>query len=76
MLGQDQLAQSAGPLVQPGKWHHVIAQILKNGRVQLIVDGQLSLDFQSQDQGEPKFVGLWAWGRDGIFRKVRIYTGE
>ena len=75
MLGNDQLTQSAGPLVQPGKWHHVIAQILKNGRVQQIVDGQLSLDFQGKDPGESKFAGLWVWGRDGLFRKVRIYRG-
>ena len=75
MLGNDELAKSAAPLVQPGKWHHVIVQFLKNGRVQQIVDGQLSLDFQGKDPGEAKFAGLWAWGRDGLFRKVRVYTG-
>jgi len=62
------------PLVTPGKWHHVIAQILADGRVQLIVDGQLSLDYKGVAPGAPKHPGLWTWGPEGIFSKVRIYS--
>lgn len=61
------------PLVTPGKWHHVIAQILADGRVQLIVDGQLSLDYKGPAPGGAKHPGLWTWGPEGIFSKVRIY---
>ncbi|MGE5532160.1 MAG: hypothetical protein ACM3VW_08610, partial [Bacteroidota bacterium] len=61
------------PLVTPGKWQHVIAQILTDGRVQLIVDGQLSVDYKGASPGAPKHPGLWTWGPEGIFSKVRIY---
>jgi hypothetical protein len=62
------------PLVTPGKWHHVIAQILADGRVQLIVDGQLSLDYKGAAPGAAKHPGLWTWGPEGLFLKVRIYA--
>lgn len=66
---------STRPLVVPGKWHHVIAQILADGRVQLIVDGQLSLDYKGPAPGAPKHPGLWTWGPEGVFSKVRVYSG-
>ena len=72
--GETQTATA--PLVVPGKWHHVIAQILADGRVQLIVDGQLSIDYKGPTPGTPRYPGLWTWGPEGIFSKVRIYTGS
>jgi hypothetical protein len=75
VLSNAEVAKSSGPLVKPGKWHHVIAQILANGRVQLIVDDQMSIDYAGPPPGEAKFPGLWSWNSDGVFAKVRIYTG-
>jgi hypothetical protein len=75
VLGGSDVTNAPGPLVQRGKWHHVIAQILASGRVQLIVDDQMSLDFAGPAPGEPKYPGLWSWQSDGVFSKVRIYTG-
>ncbi|MCE5238957.1 hypothetical protein LLH23_10745 [bacterium] len=66
---------SPRPLVTPGKWHHVIAQVLADGHAQLIVDDQLSLDFQGPAPGAPRHPGLWTWGPEGVFAKVRIYRG-
>jgi hypothetical protein len=63
------------PLVTPGKWHHVIAQVLADGRAQFIVDEQLALDFKGPAPGQPKHPGLWTWGAAGAFRKVRVYQG-
>ena len=75
VLGGGEVANATRPLVQPGKWHHVIAQILADGRVQLIVDDQLSIDYRGPAPGAPKFPGLWTWGQDGCFAKVRVYRG-
>jgi hypothetical protein len=75
VLGGGEVANASRPLVQPGKWHHVIAQVLADGRVQLIVDDQLSIDYRGPAPGAPKFPGLWTWGQDGCFAKVRIYRG-
>lgn len=75
MIDGEQVATGERPLPQPGKWHHVIAQILTDGRVQLIVDDQLALAYTGKSPGEPKYPGLWVWGPDGVFAKVRIYTG-
>ncbi len=74
VLDNAEVAKSTEPLVKPGKWHHVIAQILANGRVQLIVDDQMSIDYAGPQPGEAKFPGLWSWNSDGVFSKVRIYT--
>jgi putative cofactor-binding repeat protein len=74
LIGGTQVTSAAAPLVQPGKWHHVIAQILADGRAQLIVDDQLSIDFPGPAPGEPRHPGLWSWNSDGVFRMVRIYT--
>ncbi len=73
VLGGEQVAQSAGPLVKPNTWHHVIVQILPSGKVQLIVDDQLSLE-QQITPGEAKFPGLWSWGAEGSFRDIRIWA--
>ena len=62
------------PLAQPGKWHHVIAQVLANGHAQLIVDGQLALDVAGMPCGDALQPGLWTWGAPGAFKRVRLYT--
>ena len=75
MLSGEQVAQADGPLVQPGKWHHLIAQVLPNGRAQLIVDGEVSLD-QVVTPGPAKYPGLYAWGAPGEFRQLRLFSGH
>jgi len=70
----EQVAQSGGPLVKPNTWHHVIAQVLPSGKVQLIVDDQMALEHQLTP-GEAKFPGIWSWGAEGLFRRVRVYGG-
>ncbi|MEI6502602.1 MAG: hypothetical protein WCP21_16455, partial [Armatimonadota bacterium] len=44
MSAGEQIAQSERPLVAPGKWHHVVAQVLPNNHAQLIIDGEVSFD--------------------------------
>ena len=75
VLDGEQVAQAISPVVTPGRWHHVIAQILASGRVQLIVDGVLSLDYPGKAPGEPKYPGIWSWQSNGVFAKVRIFSG-
>lgn len=75
MWNGEQIAQLDRPLVQPNKWHHVIAQILPNNHAQLIVDGEMSMD-QPLQPGEAKYPGLYAWGSNGEFRKVRVFGGQ
>lgn len=72
MWNGEQIAQNDRPLVQPGKWHHVIAQVLPNNHAQLIVDGEMSID-QLIQPGTAKYPGLYAWGSNGEFRKVRVF---
>jgi hypothetical protein len=76
LVDGSEVVTATRPVVTPGKWHHVIAQVLANGRVQLIVDDQLSIDYQGPPPGQPKFPGLWTWGPEGIFSKVRVYGGK
>jgi hypothetical protein len=76
LIHGEQVATSPKPLVEPGRWHHVIAQILPTGRVQIIVDDQMALDHPAPPPpAGPKFAGLWVWGPQGEFDNVRIYTG-
>lgn len=75
MVDGAEVAHGERPLVAPGKWHHVIAQILSDGRVQLIVDDQLSINYQGTPPSvEPRFPGLWCWGTQGAFDKVRVFA--
>lgn len=76
LIDGGEVKTSDRPLVEPGRWHHVIAQILADGRVQLIVDEQMAIDHAGPPPGSPKQVGLWAWGGDALFRAVRIYAGS
>jgi hypothetical protein len=74
LISGEQVATSPKPLVEPGRWHHVIAQILPTGRIQIIVDDQMALDYPAAPPpAGPKFVGLWVWGPQGEFDNVRIY---
>ena len=75
MSAGEQIAQSERPLVAPGKWHHVVAQVLPNNHAQLIIDGEVSFD-QVITPGAAKYPGLYAWGSNGEFRKVRIFGGQ
>ena len=75
MVDGETVTTADKPLVTPGKWHHVIVQILATGEVQLIVDGQPSLSHRVKAPGPAKFPGLWTWGATAAFRQVRLYTG-
>ncbi|MEN6304173.1 MAG: glycosyl hydrolase family 28-related protein [Armatimonadia bacterium] len=72
VVNGEQVAQADKPVVQQWKWHHVIAQVLPGGRMQLIVDGTMALD-QAGAPGDAKDPGIWSWGANGEFRKVRVY---
>lgn len=75
MLGGEQLAQNDRPLVVPGKWHHVIAQVLPNNHAQLIVDGEMSID-QPVQTGAAKCPGIYVWGQSGEFRRAWVFGGQ
>ncbi|OIO98359.1 MAG: hypothetical protein AUJ92_01495 [Armatimonadetes bacterium CG2_30_59_28] len=76
MIDGTQVADGTRPIVTPGKWHHVVAQVLADGRVQMIVDDQLSINFQGpKPPAEPRFPGLWTWGTAGAFNNVRVFAG-
>ncbi|MBT7165147.1 MAG: hypothetical protein HN904_20375, partial [Victivallales bacterium] len=74
-LGQE-VVEAAGPKAIPDRWHHVIAQVLPDGRIQLLVDGKMALEYR-----DPKPIraaetaGILAWGA-GEFDWIRIYAAE
>ncbi|MBM3500296.1 MAG: hypothetical protein FJX74_16690, partial [Armatimonadetes bacterium] len=73
-LGQ-QVAVNTGPLARPNEWHHVIGQVF-DGRVQLIVDGELALEYEDEEPvTTADTAGLIAWG-EGEFDNLRLYTGD
>ena len=44
----------------------------------MTIEGELAgdvLTYTSVKPYEAKFPGLWSWNSDGVFAKVRIYTG-
>jgi hypothetical protein len=63
------------PLVVPGRRHHVIAQALRDGRLQLIVDDRLVAEHRGAAPTEARHLGLWAWGNQAQFERVRIWAG-
>ncbi|MFQ6096228.1 MAG: LamG domain-containing protein, partial [Armatimonadota bacterium] len=71
----EQVAINDGPVATPGRWHHVIAQAF-DGKVQLIVDGRLVLEYADPDPLTTAYMpGIIAWS-EGEFDNVRIYTGR
>lgn len=74
LVDGDQIATVDKPLAVPRKWHHVIAQVLANGRCQLIVDGHKAIDLVRPCPRVAKYPGLWVWGPGGEFDNVRLYT--
>jgi len=72
-LGQ-QVMVVDGPVAEPGRWYHVIAQVLPD-RVQLYVDGDLALEYEERHPLDGKRLpGIITWS-DGEFDNVRIYSG-
>lgn len=59
----------------PNLWYHVIAQVLPDGKVQLIVNGRELLMVRHKpaftDAAHP---GLWTWGASQ-FNHVQVFTG-
>ena len=73
-LGQV-VAENDAPVAEPGRWYHVIAQVLAD-RAQLIVDGTLVLEHVDSTpvQGADT-AGIIAWS-EAEFDNVRVYTGQ
>lgn len=68
------VASADKPLAQPGKWHHVVTQVLAD-RVQMAVDGQMVFDWQ--DTAPPKgadTIGVIGWGA-ADFDNISIAVG-
>jgi hypothetical protein len=75
LLEGDQVAESEKPLAQANKWHHVIAQILPDARIQLVVDDQVAVQYQAKNLPiRPRFAGLWTWNT-AQFDNVKLYLG-
>jgi hypothetical protein len=74
-LGEE-VAQSDKTKAVPGQWHHVIAQILTDGRVQLLVDGKMALEYRDpKPLRKLETAGILAWGA-GQFDWLKVYTAE
>jgi hypothetical protein len=75
MMDGEEVATSDQPLAQPNQWQHVIAQVLPDQRLQLIVDGQMALNYRGRSiPARPRFPGLWTWAK-AEFDDVRVYAG-
>ncbi len=73
-LGED-VASNEKPNATPGKWHHIITKVIGN-QMQLIVDGELVLEYTDpKPLTAPDMPGLIAWGA-GEFDNVRVYSGQ
>jgi hypothetical protein len=72
----EEVARAEEPKAVPGQWHQVIAQVLPDGRVQVLVDGKMAMDYR-----DPKPIrntdtaGILAWGA-GEFDWIKVYTAE
>jgi hypothetical protein len=75
MVDGAEVASGPAPLVVPGTWHHVTAQMLAEGRCQLIVDDRLAVDYPGVATAEARFPGLWTWDAEAAFRRVRVFAG-
>jgi hypothetical protein len=75
LVNGQQVLTSREPKAVPGTWHHIIAQILPGGRVQLIVNDQEALNYQQPTREvQPSFPGLWTWG-EIEYDNVKIFQG-
>ncbi len=73
-LGQ-QVMVTEGPVAEPGRWYHVIAQVLPD-RVQLIVDGEMALEYEENHPLDGRRLpGIIVWS-EGEFDNVRIYAAQ
>jgi hypothetical protein len=73
MKNGDYVGTGDAPKPGAGKTHHVIAQVLPD-RVQLIVDGKLSIDYhEPKPLTEPDTLGLYPWG-EAQYRNVKVYV--
>jgi hypothetical protein len=75
LINGEEAATAPGPKVEPGRRHHVIAQVLADGTVQLMVDDQLAINHKGPTPTQALYPGLWSWGNVVRFAKVRIYRG-
>jgi len=62
------------PLIVPNRWHHIVAQVLPD-KAQLIVDGELVVEYMDPDPvTTADMAGVITW-RDAEIEYVRIYAG-
>ena len=74
-LEQEVAVDHNGPLIVPNRWHHVIGQVLR-GKVQLIVDGKLALEYVDPSPvKDADMAGVISWN-DAELDNIRIYTGQ
>jgi hypothetical protein len=73
MKNGEYVGTGPAPVPGAGKTHHVIAQVLP-GRVQLIVDGKISLDYRDpKPPTDPETLTFYPWG-DAQYGNVKVYT--
>lgn len=73
MKNGEYVATSQAPVPVRNRPYHVITQVLSD-RVQLIIDGQVSIDFRERRPlTDPDTLGLYPWG-DAWYDNVKIYT--
>ncbi|MBT3380009.1 MAG: hypothetical protein HN742_36070 [Lentisphaerae bacterium] len=71
----EEIAGTDKPVATPGKWHHVIVQII-GGRIELIVDGEPALTHvDKRPVTNANVAGILAWG-EGEFDDLRIFRGK
>ena len=62
-------------------YHHVRGTLVAVTPSTAVVEAgglgfQGEIPFPVVKELEPRFPGLWTWGREGAFRNLRIYTGR
>jgi hypothetical protein len=75
MIDGEEVATAEKPLAVPGRWQHLIAQALPDGRLQLFVVDALALQHQARSLPiRPRCPGLWTWAT-AEFDNVKVYVG-
>ncbi len=70
-----EVAKNPKALVDPGKRHHIIVQVLKD-KVQMYVDGQKVLEYKDlEPPAKADRIGLYTYTA-GCFDNVRVYSAE